>query len=161
MSKTRILITFKEEIADHDGYCSGEENEFTCRTYTKEVEVTELNADIQLYWCYADINDISRRNQSFYCRMSKEGEKAGMFPHSVRNTVVKVITVVKAELCDSKEALGKKHILITFKEEKSNHDGYWDDDNENKYTCRTYTKVVECTELNPDINTYICYADNA
>ena len=54
MSKTRILITFKEEMADQDGYCSGEENKYTCCTYTNMIEDTELNPDINTYICYAD-----------------------------------------------------------------------------------------------------------
>ena len=90
----RILITFKEEISDHDGYCSGNENEYTCRTYTKEVKDSDLDSDMKAYLCYADeINDIScRRGQSYYCKMSKEACEADLGPHEVR------ITVVKAEI---------------------------------------------------------------
>jgi hypothetical protein len=93
--RMRVRFTFKEEISDHDGYCSGNENEYMCRTYEKEVEVedTELNTNIDTYWYYADKIDIgNRRGQSYYCTMSTEACEADLGPHDVR------ITVVKAEI---------------------------------------------------------------
>jgi hypothetical protein len=90
----RILVTFKEEISDHDGYCSGNENEYSERTYTKEVQDKELDKDITSYLCYADdvYDPSNRRGQSYYCKMSKEACEADIGPHEVR------ITVLKAEL---------------------------------------------------------------
>ena len=92
-----IKITFKEEISDHDGYCSGNENEYSCRTYTKTVEDSDLDSDIQSYACYADKIDIGNRfKQSYYCTMTQEACEADLGPHDYR------ITIVKAEIIDEK-----------------------------------------------------------
>ncbi|NDB59409.1 hypothetical protein EB001_13305 [bacterium] len=95
MSKQRIIITFKEEISDHGGYCSDNENEYTERTYTKEVLDTELNPDLDSYLCYADKIDFGNREcQSYYCTITNEAREANLGPHDYR------ITVLKAELID-------------------------------------------------------------
>ena len=43
-----IDITFKEEVSDHDGYCSGGECDLSTRIYNKivEVDVNEINNDL-------------------------------------------------------------------------------------------------------------------
>jgi hypothetical protein len=109
--KKRIKFTFKEEISDHDGYCSGNENEYTCRTYEKEVEVedTELNADLDTYWYYADTTNIgNRRGQSYYCTMSREACEADLGPHEVRNTVIKAEIVTEEIVNQEKEETEKE-----------------------------------------------------
>ncbi len=111
-----VRFTFKEEISDHDGYCSGNENEYTCRTYEKEVEVedTELNANIDTYWYYADKIDIgNRRGQSYYCTMSTEACEADLGPHDVRITVVKA-EIINQEIINEeivKEEIVKEEIV--------------------------------------------------
>ena len=96
-SKKRILITFKEEISDHDGYCSGNENEYTERIYTKEVLDTELDPDLDSYLCYADSCAYisNRHRQSYYCKMTNEACQADLGPHDYRITVLKAEVIVE------------------------------------------------------------------
>ena len=93
----RILITFKEEISDHDGYCSGNENEYTERTYTKEVLDTELDPDLNSYLCYADSCAYigNRHRQSYYCKMTNEACQADLGPHDYRITVLKAEVILE------------------------------------------------------------------
>lgn len=118
-NRMRVRFTFKEEMSDHDGYCSGNENEYTCRTYEKEVEIedTELNADLDKYWYYADTTNIgNRRGQSYYCTMSTEACEADLGPHEVRNTVLKA-EILQEEIV--KENVNQEIVnQETVKEEK-------------------------------------------
>ena len=86
-----IDITFKEEVSDHDGYCSGGECDLSSRIYNKivEVDVNEINNDLQYYIKYADdvvIND----DGSNYCDLSEDAITAGLGHHDYRITVLKV-----------------------------------------------------------------------
>ena len=86
-----IDITFKEEVSDHDGYCSGGECDLSTRIYDKivEVDVNEINNDLQYYIKYADdvvIND----DGSNYCDLSEDAITAGLGHHDYRITVLKV-----------------------------------------------------------------------
>ena len=86
-----IDITFKEEVSDHDGYCSGGECDLSTRIYNKivEVDVNEINNDFRYYIKYADdvnIND----DGSYYCDLGDGAKSAGLGPHDYRITVLKV-----------------------------------------------------------------------
>jgi hypothetical protein len=86
-----IDITFKEEVSDHDGYCSGGECDLSSRIYNKivEVDVNEITNDLQYYIKYADkviIND----DGSYYCDLGDDAKSAGLGPHDYRITVLKV-----------------------------------------------------------------------
>ena len=86
-----IDITFKEEVSDHDGYCSGGECDLSTRIYNKivEVDVNEITNDLQYYIKYSDdviIND----NGSYYCDLGDDAKIAGLGPHDYRITVLKV-----------------------------------------------------------------------
>lgn len=86
-----IDITFKEEVSDHDGYCSGGECDLSTRIYNKivEVDVNEINNDLQYYIKYADkviIND----DGSYYCDLGDGAKIAGLGQHDYRITVLKV-----------------------------------------------------------------------
>jgi hypothetical protein len=91
-----IEISFKEEVSDHDGYCSGGECELSTRIYTKvaEVDVSEIRNDLQYYIKYADevkCND----GGSYYCDLGEDAENAGLGNHDYRVTVLAVSLVDK------------------------------------------------------------------
>jgi len=86
-----IEITFKEEISDHDGYCSGGECDLSTRIYNKIVEIgsQEITNNLQYYIKYADkvvIND----DGSYYCDLGDGAKIAGLGQHDYRITVLKV-----------------------------------------------------------------------
>lgn len=86
-----IDITFKEEISDHDGYCSGGECDLSTRIYNKivEVDVNEINNDLQYYIKYAD-DVIINEDGSYYCDLGDDAKIAGLGPHDYRITVLNV-----------------------------------------------------------------------
>lgn len=89
-----IAISFKEEVSDHDGYCSGGECELSTRIYTKvvEVDVSEITNDLKYYIKYADAvicNDAG----SYYCDLGEDAENAGLGNHDYRVTVLTVSLV--------------------------------------------------------------------
>ena len=91
-----IQITFKEEVSDHDGYCSGGECGLSRRIYKKivEVDVSEITNDLQYYIKYADAvicNDVG----SGYCDLGEDAERAGLGIHDSRVTVLAVKLVDK------------------------------------------------------------------
>jgi hypothetical protein len=95
--KTRIsiMITFKEEVSDHDGWCSGGECELSTRTYRKIVEIDfkELINNLQYFSKYGDRDEnqmCMEFNQSGYCEPSQEVSCVGLGCHEVRNTVLKI-----------------------------------------------------------------------
>ena len=86
-----IEITFKEEISDHDGYCSGGECDLSTRIYNKivEVDINEITNNLQYYIKYSDdviINDVG----SYYCDLGDNAKIAGLEQHDYRITVLKV-----------------------------------------------------------------------
>ena len=86
-----LNITFKEEISDHDGYCSDSECELTTRIYKKvvNVNVNEITNNLQYFIKYADKAYVSEGN-SGYCGFTDEVVKAGLDIHDVRITTIKV-----------------------------------------------------------------------
>ncbi len=86
-----IDITFKEEISNHDGYCSGGECDLSTRIYNKivEVDVNEINNDLQYYIKYAD-DVIINNDGSYYCDLGDDAKIAGLGQHDYRITVLKV-----------------------------------------------------------------------
>lgn len=86
-----IEITFKEEVSDHDGYCSGGECELSTRIYKKvvEVDISEITNNLQHYQKYAD-EVICNDDGSYYCDLSEDAENAGLQHHEGRVTVFKV-----------------------------------------------------------------------
>ena len=86
-----IEITFKEEVSDHDGYCSGGECELSTRIYKKvvEVEIREITNNLQHFIKYAD--EVSCNDDgSYYCDLHEDAENAGLQHHEGRVTVLKV-----------------------------------------------------------------------
>ena len=85
-----IMITFKEEVSKHAGYCSDGECELSVQTYTKivEVDATEITNDFKYYIKYADYVDTG--SGSYFCAVSDEVVKAGLDKHDARITVLKV-----------------------------------------------------------------------
>ena len=91
-----IAISFKEEVSDHDGYCSGGECDLSTRIYTKvvEVDVSEITNDLKYYIKYADevkCNDAG----SYYCDLGEDAKNAGLGNHDYRVTVLAVKLVDK------------------------------------------------------------------
>lgn len=87
-----LRITFKEEVSDHNGYCSGEECELYTQIYKKVVEVDtkEITNNLQYYRKYANAIDVGGMGGSYSCRVSDEVTKSGLNRHDVRISVLKV-----------------------------------------------------------------------
>ena len=92
-----VQITFKEEVSDHDGYCSGGECELTTRIYKKviHVDVGEIANRLEYFTKYAD-EVICNEDGSYYCDLSDDAKNAGLQNHDHR------VTVLNVELVDIK-----------------------------------------------------------
>jgi hypothetical protein len=86
-----IQITFKEEVSDHDGYCSGGECELTTRIYKKviHVDVSEIANRLEYFTKYAD-EVICNDDGSYYCDLRDDAKTAGLQKHDHRVTVLNV-----------------------------------------------------------------------
>jgi hypothetical protein len=86
-----IQITFKEEVSDHDGYCSGGECELTTRIYKKviHVDVGEIANRLEYFTKYAD-EVICNDDGSYYCDLRDDAKTAGLQKHDHRVTVLNV-----------------------------------------------------------------------
>ena len=90
--------TFKVEISNHGGYCSGEECEYETWVQEEEVEDAEdvfrirrrLERDMELAVSEPEVN------QSFYCENDPEAERNGLGMHGFRITVVPSLSVKHA-----------------------------------------------------------------
>ena len=90
-----IEILFKEEVSDHDGYCSGGECELTTRVYKKQVdvEISEITNNLQYFEKYADKVVCDHDSNSDWCDLSEEVISAGLTSHEYRITVMRVSLV--------------------------------------------------------------------
>ena len=90
-----IEILFKEEVSDHDGYCSGGECELTTRVYKKQVdvEISEITNNLEYFEKYADKVVCDHDSNSDWCDLSEEVISAGLTSHEYRITVMRVSLV--------------------------------------------------------------------
>jgi hypothetical protein len=90
-----IEILFKEEVSDHDGYCSGGECELTTRVYKKQVdvEIIEITNNLEYFEKYADKVVCDHDSNSDWCDLSEEVITAGLTSHEYRITVMRVSLV--------------------------------------------------------------------
>ena len=95
-----IQITFKEEVSDHDGYCSGGECELTTRIYKKviHVDVGEIANRLEYFTKYAD-EVICKEDGSYYCDVSDDAKTAGLQQHDHRVIVLNVESVETPSIC--------------------------------------------------------------
>ena len=102
-----IQITFKEEVSDHDGYCSGGECELTTRIYKKviHVDVGEIANRLEYFTKYAD-EVICNEDGSYYCDVSDDAKTAGLQQHDHRVTVLNVELV---NTCDNASHVSGVH----------------------------------------------------
>ena len=91
----RIEILFKEEVSDHNGYCSGGECELTTRVYKKQVdvEIGKITNDLEYFEKYADKVVCDHDSNSDWCDLSEEVISAGLTSHEYRITVMRVSLV--------------------------------------------------------------------
>ena len=93
----RIEILFKEEVSDHNGYCSGGECELTSRVYKKqvEVEIGEITNNLEYFEKYADevVGVGECCCQSHYCDLGEDVVSAGLGAHDHRITILRVSLV--------------------------------------------------------------------
>jgi hypothetical protein len=91
-----VRITFKEEVSDHSGYCSGNECELTTRKYTKVVNlnIKDLTNDKYYYEKYADKISVNYSG-SEYCDTSDDVDKIyGLGKHDFIITVLNVSIIL-------------------------------------------------------------------
>lgn len=97
----KVKIVYELEISDHDGYCSGNECEYTkeCKEYIVEIpddeniDLLDLHGFNDLYW-----KDLLPRVNidtwgSGYCDSSKECYENNMDKHSYRYRIVHILRV--------------------------------------------------------------------
>ena len=91
----RIVILFKEEVSDHNGYCSGGECELITRVYKKqvEVEIGEITNTLEYFEKYADEVVCNHDSNSNWCDLSEEVVSAGLTAHEYRITIMRVSLV--------------------------------------------------------------------
>jgi len=90
-----IEILFKEEVSDHNGYCSGGECELTTRVYKKKVEVTtaEITNNLEYFEKYADKVVCDHDSNSNWCELGEDVVSAGLVAHEHRITILRVSLV--------------------------------------------------------------------
>lgn len=95
----QILITALLEISDHDGYCSGDECEYTSRQIIHLCEIPEqyLNEEIGKIVDYEEDDWLKylpdpelNTSESGYCELSEESESAGLSIHDYRYTIISI-----------------------------------------------------------------------
>lgn len=86
------------EINDHDGYCSGAENEYTAEIIKTTVQMPK-GYSANTIWTYKWNHDRELKHLipelgggSGYCEIGEEGERHGLNCHDYRLTVLKVDT---------------------------------------------------------------------
>lgn len=98
----KAKITARLEISDHDGYCSGDECEYSSSIVVKKVDVPEEYDD----YGYGKINNLNEYNWeqfleppelddrgyhcSYYCCLSDECIAHGLNVHDYRYTILSV-----------------------------------------------------------------------
>ena len=96
-----INIEAKLETSDHDGYCSGEENDYECTINNYLVELPKniiVNEEDLTPKKLLDINynwesllpEPNLHGDSFYCYISDESKKHGLGCHDYRYTIISV-----------------------------------------------------------------------
>lgn len=92
MDTIKLKIKAKLEIADHDGYCSGGECEYTCSIKTYIVDVpdwcTVLAEDYKYLVNYLPTPPNMDMFGSGYCDLSDECVKNDLYKHSYRYTIL-------------------------------------------------------------------------
>ena len=88
----RIEILFKEEVSDHNGYCSGGECELTTRVYKKQVdvEIGKITNDLEYFEKYADEIVCDHSSNSNWCELGEDVVSAGLTAHEYRITILRV-----------------------------------------------------------------------
>lgn len=91
----RVEILIKEEVSNHDGYCSGGECELTTRVYKKQVEVEmgEITNNLEYFEKYADKVVCEDGVNSNYCDLGEDVVSAGLAAHEYRITIMRVSLV--------------------------------------------------------------------
>ena len=87
-----IEILFKEEAADHSGYCSDGECELTTRVYKKQVvvEIGEITNNLEYFEKYADKVVCDHSSNSNWCELGEDVVSAGLAAHEYRITILRV-----------------------------------------------------------------------
>lgn len=101
-----IEILIKEEISNHDGYCSGGECELTTRVYKKQVEVEmgEITNNLEYFEKYADKVVCEDGVNSNYCDLGEDVVSAGLTAHEYRITIMRVSLVDTSKKKEAEKA---------------------------------------------------------
>jgi hypothetical protein len=93
----RVCLHVLIEINDHDGYCSGSENEYEKRTHFVEAEVPEGTAltdtRVETWWAHVkhlEPKILEDPRQSAYCTVGAEGFAQGLNCHDFRMTILNI-----------------------------------------------------------------------
>lgn len=109
ISMLKILITALLEISDHDGYCSGNECEYTLRKIVHLCDVPEEYQDYEVgklekeeekeewsdkewseYWIHYLPEQEVNTHESYYCELNPGCESVGLERHDYRYTILNV-----------------------------------------------------------------------
>lgn len=93
----KVQLTDQIEVSDHDGYCSGNEYEYTKELVIKNVVVpdqTDIFSETFKWDIYlTDLIPILNNNTSDYCCADPDATKQGLGQHDYKMTVTNVTVV--------------------------------------------------------------------
>lgn len=98
----QVELIIKREVNDHDGYCSGNDNEYTCETVNIKVKLPKQYESLELGSVIVDhdwtkelnivVPKVNKDDGSYYCENNAEGHGLGV--HDYRLTVLSATVVV-------------------------------------------------------------------
>ena len=98
----KVNLTVKREVNDHDGYCSGAENEYVSNIITLKVELPEQYNSLSVGSTIIDYDWIKElkciepdlnTDGSYYCDNGKIAVENGLGIHDYKLTVLTAIVV--------------------------------------------------------------------
>jgi hypothetical protein len=89
---SKVKITVKLEISDHDGYCSGSESEYTyvIKKYIRHIKTSNISQYNDSFWINLLPEPKINYWGSFYCDLSEDSKKHKLGKHEYRYTIKKV-----------------------------------------------------------------------
>ncbi len=88
----KVKIKAKLEISDHDGYCSGNECEYSYSIKEYIVDIEDISVNLNNLIKYLPIPEINNHG-SYYCDSNKESDDNNLDKHSYNYTILEVVII--------------------------------------------------------------------
>jgi hypothetical protein len=93
----KVQLTVQIEVSDHDGYCSGNECEYTKKSVIKNVDMpdqTDIFSETFKWDTYlTNLIPAINENGSYYCYADPDAAEQGLGQHDYKITVTNVTVI--------------------------------------------------------------------